>query len=164
VSTYHWIVCDRSNRWAAALRVALARQPWQSGGTVAVHQLRGLDELSAELVKFPKGLALIETTSKNFDATLTWLSAATRRTRHSAIIALLDNSVTSRADVADALREAGAAEVAYSPRELQPALRLAMQHFSKIQVGEGLQIQADQPLADWAWSLLPWQDARLPVG
>jgi hypothetical protein len=164
VSTHHWIVCERSNRWSAALRVALTRQRGQSAGTVALLQLRGLDELSAELVKFPKSLALVETTSKNFDATLTWLGETTRRTRHSAIIALLDNNVTSRADVTDALREAGAAEVAYSPRELQPALRLAMRHFSKMQVGVGLQIPADQPLADWAWSLLPWQDARRPVG
>jgi hypothetical protein len=160
----HWIVCERSNRWAAAVRIALARQSPRDAVPQSLDEVRNLADLTTRLHEFPTSLVLLEVTLKNFDATLAWLSETTRRSSHMRAAALLDHGFSdNRVEVATALREAGAAEVVLSPRQMQPVLSLG-HHFASKTRDAALPLTADQSIEKWAWGLLPWQDTRRPLG
>jgi len=174
-TNHRWIVCERSNRWAVALRTALARQSQRDAAPQSLDEVRNLADLTARLHEFPSSLVLLEVTLKNLDPALAWLADETRRSPHVRAAALLDNGFSSgaasarnanrvhRAEVATALREAGAAEVVLSPRQLQPILSLG-RNFASKSSGAANSLTADQSIEKWAWSLLPWQDARRPLG
>jgi hypothetical protein len=162
--TPHWIICERSSRWAAALRTALERQSTRDAATTPLDEVRNLADLSARLDEFPSSLVLVEVTLKNFDATLAWLAETIRRNPQVKAAVLLDHDFCgNQAEAAAALREAGAAEVVLSPRQLQPVLSLG-QHFASKTRAAAHSLAANQSIEKWAWSLLPWQDARRPVG
>jgi hypothetical protein len=176
-----WIVCERTGRWAAALRTSLAGQyNWaslavderaRSTPTISsdrrVYEVRSLAELTSRLQERPAAVALVETHAANLTRVLHWLSDARDRHADARFIALLDSSLVTgeRApergpvecnEVTDALLEAGAAEVAESPRYLQNALALARQHWAPSH--DVPPFSTPQPLVEWARSLLPWQD------
>jgi hypothetical protein len=62
-------------------------------------------------------------------------------------------------DVIAALLEAGAAEIAFSPRRLQHILVLAGTHAINVRNLSG-QLDEAPSIADWARSRLPWQMDR----
>jgi len=173
--TPHWIICERSGRWAAALRTALARQLPQGTAIALLDEVRTPADLNARLQEFPRSLVLVEVTRTNFDAILQWLADATRRGPDVIAVALLDYGFSGRtvlarnanrdnqAEVATALREAGAMDVVLSPRHLQPVLSLG-RHFPSKNSRIPARLAADQSIGKWAWNLLPWQDARRPLG
>lgn len=162
--TPHWIVCERSGRWAAALRTALARRSPRDAAPQSLDEVRNLADLTTRLHEFPTSLALLEVTLKNLDATLAWLSETSRRSPHMRAAALLDHGFSDNLPVvATALREAGAAEVILSPRQLQPVLSLG-RHFTSKTRDAALPLTADQSIEKWAWGLLPWQDTRRSLG
>lgn len=175
MTTIHWIVYERSSRWTAALRTTLARQSPPDAAATPLDEVRNLADLTARLHEFPSSLVLLEVTLKNLDATLAWLADATRRSPQMKVVVLLDHGLSNgtdsaraanrdnQAEVATALREAGAAEVVLSPRQLQPVLSLG-RHFASKTRGVAHPLTAAQSIEKWAWSLLPWQDARRPVG
>ncbi|MCI0332844.1 MAG: hypothetical protein L0228_06440 [Planctomycetes bacterium] len=163
MNTFDWIVCERSNGWAAAVRTALARQPGPTECAATLCEVRRLDELTVHLQQRPNSLALIEVTPTNLDAALTWLADGIRRSRQAKVVALLDRSFVSALEAASALREAGAMEIAQSPRQLQHVLQFARCYSSKRRMGLG-QSGADQSIEEWAWALLPWQEAERPLG
>lgn len=159
----NWVVCERSSRWAAALRAALARRAVSDDFTVDLHEVRNLDELTARLGTLPNTFAYIEVTSKNFEATLAWLAAATRNSEPRAV-AMLDRDFADASEVASVLREAGALEITCSPRQLQHVMQLGRCCAEVPANGSGRKPAPGQSIDEWAWRLLPWQDARRPLG
>lgn len=163
MNTFDWIVCERSNRWAAAVRTALARQPGPTECAATLCEVRRLDELTVHLQQRPNSLALIEVTPTNLDATLSWLAVGTRSSWQAIVVAILDRSFVNPSEVASVLREAGVAEIALSPRQLQHVLLFAKCYWSKRRMRIG-RSGADHSIEEWAWALLPWQEAERPLG
>jgi hypothetical protein len=163
-----WVVCEQSGRWAAALRLAITRR---SNSQVAprLYEVRGLAELMTCLKEQPIELALVEIGHANL-AEVFELLADSRAIRSTRILALLHDSLIvggsaafksmapERRLVVDALWEAGAVDVLESPRSLNRLFALG-ERLAEVSVLTGRKASVRQPVAEWAWSLLPWQDA-----
>jgi hypothetical protein len=133
-----------------------------------VYEVRRLSELAARLNEKPASLAFIEVHGGNLASVLNWLTDVQNRFSQARFVALVDRQVTTqeetwpaestagRHDVASVLLEAGAIGIVDSPRDLQPALTVAKLHATRCTslstAGNG-----NQPLNEWALSLLPWQ-------
>lgn len=158
-----WIVCERSGRWAAALRRAV--------GPVAsdrrqLHEARSLGELTARLDELPRAVALVEVRRTNLAETLTWLADVSSLHPQARCVALLDCETFEhevRNGVAEVVLAAGAVDVTDSPRHLRQVLAVGRRHATApVETPPGLDDR--QSLAEWAWALLPWQSARPPIG
>jgi hypothetical protein len=178
----HWIICERSTRWAAALRMALSVDAGPLSNSTTLHEVRSLAELNDQLRAHPRSLVLTEVTQDNIEAALAWLQLTTSQAKHALAIALLDTHrmddpvrpLTTRNEqdcpsgdreaLSAALREAGAADVVYSPRQIRPILTLGQRHAASCRNAEPDHPGATQSFEDWAWSLLPWQDAGRRIG
>jgi hypothetical protein len=168
MSRVEWIVCERSGRWAAAVRAALGRSAWPPSNVPRVYEVRQLGELRERLAERPDGLALVEAQRESFGDTLAWLAEAVRENRSAQFIALVDRgvwgsveqgAVTRQRDrrlVVVALREAGAADVVTSPRQLGGLLALGERHAS-LRATERGGPASTISIAEWAWASLPWQ-------
>jgi hypothetical protein len=146
-------------------------------------EVRNLSALSAEVENRPTCFALIEVTPANLAQALAWLADARARfpqCRFATLIdipALLLSGATGSAsapagrqnalsepvapscmpEIAEALFEAGATEVATSPRYLQHVLRAARRHWAAMK--RSATPSANQlALVEWAQSFLPWQE------
>jgi hypothetical protein len=149
MSRIEWIVCERTSRWASALRLAFATED----APPRVRELRHLAELDAELLARPTALAAIEIHRGNFAQLLAWLPAARGRHARACSIALLDRSLTDELEqVTAALLEAGAQAIASSPRRLDAILSLGQQH-ARITGIIGPNARLDEAV----WASLPWQ-------
>jgi len=166
----NWIICQRSNRWAAALRLAVERDAATLGVSYRLREVRTLGELTSELVRSPASLVALEVHDRNLSDVLAWLSAAERRFPQARCVALVDRALSadqqrvppggqeSLRDVCDALREAGAWDVAQSPRRLQPMLELARRH--AMATAADVTILAEHvSFTEHVWATLPWQGA-----
>jgi hypothetical protein len=164
-----WIVCERTSRWAAGLRIAADRHAITAKSQLRVVEVRSLVELAARLDELPTALALVEVRRENFAPVLAWLPDAQARHPYARFYALLDHPpatenenwpatpVGENPDVASVLVEAGAVGVADSPRHLHDVLSIAERHRALVAV-DSSSSACDQPLLEWAKSLLPWQD------
>jgi hypothetical protein len=166
-----WIICERTGCWAAALRVGAARQAATFGREPRIYEVRSLDELSERLENRPLSLTFLEVRLSNFGKLLSWLADHSRRFPRERFVALVDQSLRIAAspetehptndalDVFGALLEAGAAEVADSPRRLRHVFALAKTH-GAMERRASRQPDPGQSITDWAWSQLPWQTSR----
>jgi hypothetical protein len=164
-----WIVCERTGRWAAALRTTGTRQATDRKSTFRIVEVRRLSELSARFDERATSLALVEVHGNNLSDVLTWLADARGRYGQARFVALLDypqgterenRRLADRArrrDIVAALMEAGAVDVADSPRYLQSVMAIAQRHLDRTAADSRFSA-VDQPLVEWARSLLPWQD------
>jgi hypothetical protein len=171
MTDFNWITCERTGRWAAALRVGAARHGPISGRQPGICEVRSQQELIERLEMRPQSLAFLEILPSNLGKLLPWLADNSRKFPRANFIALLDGTFGVAAsphsnrlqavthDIADVFLEAGAAEIADSPRRLQHIFALAERHAAIV---GGSQSQADraQSIADWAWSQLPWHADR----
>ena len=149
INPVEWIVCERTSRWASALRMALARGEMPH----RLRELRHLAELDAELAARPTALAAIEIHRGNFADLLAWLPTACERHDRARCVALLDRSLADNLDAAcDALVEAGAPAIATSPRRLDAVIALGTRHAETART-----IAENAPLMAQAWASLPWQ-------
>jgi hypothetical protein len=165
-----WIICERSNRWVAALRLALDRDTAACGMAYRLREVRRLDELAPELARRPASLVAVEVHLRNLSAALTWLATVEPQFPRARCLALVDGSLSASQpsvrphhnaplrDACDALREAGALEVAESPRRLQPLLALARRHALATSEHDA-RIAENRPFAQRVWATLPWQEA-----
>jgi hypothetical protein len=136
-----WILCERTQRWAAAVRLAL-RQNMRQLGPPRIHETRTLADMRAKLSAHASSLVLIEV-----NAPLDGQSHALEQCRRDAI---------------GALAEAGASAFAASPRQLRSLFTLAERHASLVTARA---VPPDNLAIDaWAWSLLPWQESATRVG
>ena len=162
-----WILCERSQRWAAALRYALGRQTSQPRPR-RIYETRNLSDMLARLNSRPESLVLIEVNQANFATVLDCLADAAPRFASARFAVLLEGTLASphdrrskthrhvHEDALDALAEAGACEFAASPRKLRGIFDLARRHANHLT--SRFTPPDDRPLEVWAMSLLPWQD------
>ena len=164
------IICERTGRWAAALRVGFARRS-QTGPAPRIHETRSLDELAERLTIRPGSLTLLEVHPLNLAKLLPWLAHNSQRFQWARFVALLDRMLSVRPDssseqspvesqeVVAALLESGAAEIAVSPRCLQHIFVLADRHAASVSSFRRPPTEA-KSISDWARSRLPWQTDR----
>ena len=163
-----WILCERSRRWASALRLALSRGDSRFPPR-RFNESRTLAQALLQLAAWPQSLVLIEVNSANLADVLDWLAATTPQFSAARFAALLDSEffaapaagsaagASGGGEVRDILAEAGMSAAAISPRRLRDVLALAEKH--ALRVAQPATPLADQSFEAWAWSLLPWQDA-----
>lgn len=144
-----WVVCERTNRWVSALRMALTN----SDRSFRIRELRHIAELDRELAERPDAVVALEVRRDNFAELVAWLAAARKRHHHARAVALVDRSIDTHAsEVQDLLVEAGAEAIATSPRKLSSAIALAAKHVEI--AGKSAE---SSPLLAAAWTTLPWQ-------
>ncbi|MGE3640208.1 MAG: hypothetical protein AB7G28_16765 [Pirellulales bacterium] len=151
MSRVEWIVCERTTRWASALRRALAAAAGDE--PVRLRELRSMTELDAELVARPHAFAAIEIHRGNFGALVAWLSEARERHAGATRAVLVDRSMARDIDpIVAVLLEASAQAVATSPRKLESLVAMSQR---------GSKISANMPtgdsFVDEVWTSLPWQ-------
>ena len=130
-------------------------------------EVRSLGELAIRLVEWPTALAFVEVHVSNLADVLQSIGNQEECHPGRCVLALLDESLHVAArihsakqlpenhDIADALREAGAADVATSPRHLHDILTLAQQYVAT--KSGPTSYRSEQPLLEWALEQLPWQ-------
>jgi hypothetical protein len=150
------IVCERTSRWASALRMELASVDLPH----RLRELRHLAELDAELDERPGALVAVEVRRGNFAELLAWLPAARRRHCRARYVALVDDSLLDhQSEVGDALVEAGVQAIATSPRRLETIVAIGMRH-----AATAGKTDENAPLATQVWASLPWQAGGSQVG
>jgi hypothetical protein len=161
-----WIICERTGRWAAALRAALRRYPIQRFGNPRLHEVRRLDQVLPFLEVRQESIAMLEVRRTDLAAAFSWLSTTNFNFPTIPCIALVDNDGfddSLRDDLSAALWAAGAVEICHSPRQLHRVLAIGRRQADS-RLRKSTSPEADQSIADWAWALLPWQAAERRVG
>jgi hypothetical protein len=149
MSRVEWIVCERTPRWSAALRMALAAED----AAARLVEIRLLSELDAAIAGRPHAVVAIEVHAGNFAAVLNFLPAARARHTTSSFATLVDSSLAGIADCTVAtLFEAGAQAVAASPRRLEGVLALGRKHGQL-----SASFSRGSTVLDEVWASLPWQ-------
>jgi hypothetical protein len=169
MSNRPWIVCERTGRWAAALRTAIAREA-SAGDRFRLQEVRSLVELTTQIGEKQPSLVLIEVTGASLEPVLSWLAAEATTHRALRAAALLSEDFVQSArwgrepdrrgcqEVIDSLFEAGVLEIASSPRHLRHILLMGRQ-CAAADASRAAQFSLDESFADWASTQLPWQEA-----
>ena len=138
--TARLILCEKTSRWAVALRRALG--PRQH----VLSQTRSLTECSRELASSPASLVAVECTAANLDQVLVAIGEWSRRYPHARMAVVVDSPL----EPAEAmLREAGAVCVLLSLRQAPTLSRLARRHLARAP-------QSELPLRESILERLPW--------
>lgn len=135
------ICCEKTGRWAVGVRREL-------GGRPRVYETRSLADCSAEVVVSPASWLVLEATATNVDNLAAFLAELRWRFPLARAMVCGERAVSSYEWL---LREAGAVQAVFSPRELAPAARMAMRHLAA----------APEPalsLRERQWAKLPWGD------
>jgi hypothetical protein len=133
---FHYIICEQSGRWAAALRVLLERERRaqrtslaRSHGTrMRIHELRTFDEFRLALAANRPAIGLIEVSAANLADVLERFAAESRRNVRYIILVDTDLGPQSQAErqaIADAVLEVGALAALDSPRQIRTVLEIA---------------------------------------
>jgi len=139
------IVCERSGRWAVALRRELA----EAG--VRVWETRSLPECRSLLAESPCSFVILELTSAVAEELLQYMTRLERdfpRTKAAVVAA------RGLAEHQWLMRESGAVHFTCSPRRLAPLAETACRHLAQAPV-------AQQSLVERIWASLPWKDQRI---
>ncbi len=134
------IVCERTGRWAVALRRELA------GTAVRVRETRSLAELWGILGRFPASFVVTELTRANADSLLARLAMFEREYPLARVAVVAERGVCRDPWV---LREAGAVHVVASPRDLTPLALAVGRHLEQVP-------SPKLSLAEQVWAELPW--------
>lgn len=150
----NWIICEKSGRWAAALRIALERRK------CALHKLRILEtrslaELDLAIKDHDTAFVLVEVRPESVANTLGFLTNhGSRRIRLVAMLEFGGQAGTDCRLVTDALLEAGATDVIDSSRQLGAVLEIAERQ------PQNNWTEHAGTIAERAWAALPWQDGQ----
>jgi hypothetical protein len=135
------IVCERTGRWAVALRRELA----EAG--VPVCETRSLADCWAALAEAPGSFVVAELTTAN----VVGLLARMARQQRDFPLARLAVVAERRLSLYEwFMREAGAVHFTCSPRQLGPLARLACRHLAQAPA-------PPQSLNERLWAALPWK-------
>jgi hypothetical protein len=171
MNRHSWIVCECTQRWAAALRLLLDQETQRNRTQHRLIEVRHLEEASARLSEHPDSLVSIEVDRANFGDVIAWLTAASRRFGRARFVALADyalqpnpwesdgNGMKTWQDAAGALQEAGAAMVAATPRELETIVQFGRRHAAALSV-PGFADNTEMPIRETVWATLPWQTGQ----
>ena len=134
------IVCEKTGRWATALRRVL------SATRPRMCQTRSMAECLRELERSPASLIALELTAENGSSVVEFLDEVHQRF-HRAIVVVFGPRAMERCGWL--VREAGAVHAVFSPREVASAARVIERH---------LQRAPTHPLTlrQSLWSRLPW--------
>jgi hypothetical protein len=147
-----WIICEKSGRWAAAVRVTLVRRKCSLPGSRII-ETRSLVELDLVIQEHDAAFVLLEVRPESVADVLSFLTRSSGGP--APVVALLEFGAERIADfelVADALLEAGAIEVIDSSRQLGAVLEIAERQ------PQNEWSEHAGSIADRAWAALPWQD------
>jgi hypothetical protein len=139
------ILCEKSSRWAVALRSALR-------GNVRLAETRALTQCEEALRAAPASLVALAISDKNLGQALDLSARMIKDFPAARLIALLEPDSESAEPL---LREAGAADVFYSPWEAAAIARLAQRHLA-------LSPAEDRPLRESIAADLPWRAWATP--
>jgi hypothetical protein len=142
------IVCERTGRWAVALRRELA------DAGVRVYETRTLADCWQLLAEAPASFAVIELTLAGAEALLCGWTQHGREFPSARMAVVADRSL---AGCHWAMREAGAVHFTCSPRGLSPLARLICRHLAQAPA-------PPQSLPQRIWAGLPWKAAARTEG
>jgi hypothetical protein len=162
-----WIIYESTTRWAAALRTHF-RRTLPPPPNARIFESRRLSDVSERLRTTPPNIVLLEVTRDNLTTLIAWLAETSPRYPNARFAALLDRSLVANPleldDIIATLFEAGACEVALSPRRLTSIIALAKLR-PHSETTTGLTVSGGEvPLREWAWSRLPWQADQRRIG
>lgn len=140
------IFCEKSGRWAAALRRALRDEP------VSIAETRSLSQCDEALAAAPASLVAIEVTSKTLESLVQTIARVRNELPFARVVGLLDNGLDQAEPV---LREAGAADLFHSLRDAPALARLAQRHLA-------LTSPAGQSFHEAIAERLPWKSSATP--
>ena len=141
MSQCRFLLCEKTSRWAVALRRALGdRGRW-------LVETRSLPQCGRELRAFPASLVAVEIGESNLEAALGAMARWSRRFPAAHVIALIDASLIAAEPL---IREAGAIGVLASTRDAAAAADLFGRHAALLPADDG-------PLEQSILAELPWQ-------
>ena len=136
------IVCERTGRWAVALRRELA------GAGVRIRETRSLAECWEMLAESPGGFVVVELSAVHVDALLRQMTRLERDFPLARVAIVADRSL---AHYEWLLREAGAAHFTTSTGRLGPVAQLACRHLAEAP-------SPPRTAKQEIWARLPWGD------
>jgi hypothetical protein len=137
------IVCEKTGKWAAALR-------WASSGVgFRLYETRSLMDCRRELEQSPNSFLCLEATERSSENVIRFLWEIRRSYPRAHAIVMTTQSL---AHCEDWFREAGAWDVALSPRRADILARLAQWHLDHLS-------RPRQSPREMVWSRLPWANA-----
>ncbi len=148
MNSAHCIVCERTARWAIALRPPLRRLG------VRLYETRALEECWREVEAHTASMVGVEVTRANLKAVVPWLTRLSRAFPRARVVACVDRELEPAQWL---LREAGAVHVTSSPRETAPLVRLIVRHLAASPAGAETARQR-------IWQRLPWSDEEWSAG
>lgn len=140
MSAAHLIVCERTGRWAAALRQAAGAQ------RLPLRETRSVPECREALSRSPWSVVAIELTTARLEESLDLLADIGAVFPSATAVAFAERELADHEELA---RELGAAAFVTSPRDLRPIVRLARRCFSAAPIEEG-------DIAARVMAQLPW--------
>lgn len=139
MSDFSVIVCEKTGKWAAAIRRVLRPE---SG----LCETRGWPACSRELKTRTAAFVALEVLPENAEAVCRRLAELTRRSRHVHAVLLADRSLKP---VEWLLREAGGAHVLFSRREIIQLRPIWERFWAQIPPSQ-------MTFREHVWSRLPW--------
>ena len=133
------IVCERTGRWAVALRSELA------GAGARVWETRLLDDCWSELANSPASFLVLEL-GGNVSDLLSRMARLPRDFPAARLAVVADRSLAGHQWL---MREAGAMHFLCSPRQVGPLAQLACRHLAQVP-------PPPQSLTEQIWASLPW--------
>jgi hypothetical protein len=140
------ILCEKSGRWAAALRRALRDEP------PSISETRSLSQCEEALAVEPAALVAIEVNSKTLDPLVQIIARVRKERPFARVVALLDSGLDHAEPV---LREAGAVDIFPSLRDAPMLAQLARRHLA-------LTLPARQSVHEAIAEQLPWKRSATP--
>ena len=117
------ITCERSGRWAAALRRELA------GGAVRVYETRSLAECWEALAEPPAAFVVVELTAAGVEELLRRMVRLGRDFPRARVAVVADRPLAGYEWL---LRSSGAVHFTCSPRQFGPMAQLACRHLAQV--------------------------------
>ena len=140
METARLIVCERTGRWALALRRCMTHPGTEFCET------RSLPEARMRLQESPESLLLMECSTRNWQDRCQWLLRQTIDFPQLRTIALADPALRAAECV---VRTAGAHQVVFSLMELLDMSCWISRHFEQIP-------HREQGVREWIWHRIPW--------
>lgn len=139
------IVCERTGRWAVALRREL------SGVAVRIQETRSLADAWSLLSRCPTAFVVAELTRNNADALLARLARMDRDYARARVAVVAQRELLGCQWL---MREAGAVHFVVSSRDLAPLAQAICRHREQMPVKK-------LSLAEQVWAELPWGRGEL---
>jgi DNA-binding NtrC family response regulator len=117
-----FILCEKTTRWASALRAQLAKSRLQ------LVETRSLPGCAEALAASPASFVAIEITPNNLEPVLDLIRRIAAHYSHAVVAALLSAETLAAAPL---FREAGAIDVASSVLQAPRLIRLAQKHYDQ---------------------------------